>query len=197
MIQAQIRLGRIFGVEIGLHYSWLIIAVLIATSLAGHFSEAQSNWQAITIWTMAIMTALFFFVAIILHELSHAAVARLRGLPARSITLFALGGVAQIGKGCGSLLVRCVIIPALKIKLYSQLGEARRNDTKRRQPGCAEDLLVVLDRGRVEDVVKIDRDIQPSLLKPHNLCDAQIDLVEALAIERARLHDVHRRDGHT
>src|SRR6266516_5988962 len=97
-MQAQIRLGRIFGIEIGLHYSWLIIAVLISTSLAGHFSEAYPDWAATIIWTTAIMTAVLFFVAIILHELSHAAVARLRGLPVRSITLFALGGVAQIGK---------------------------------------------------------------------------------------------------
>jgi hypothetical protein len=97
-MQAQIRLGRIFGIEIGLHYSWLIIAVLIATSLAGHFSEAYPDWAATIIWTTAIMTALLFLAAIIVHELSHAAIARLRGLPVRSITLFALGGVAQIGK---------------------------------------------------------------------------------------------------
>ena len=97
-MQPQIRLGRIFGIEIGLHYSWLIIAVLIATSLAGHFGESHPDWGATTIWTMAIMTAVLFFVAIILHELSHAAVARVRALPVRSITLFALGGVAQIGK---------------------------------------------------------------------------------------------------
>src|SRR5438876_2123047 len=97
-MQAQIRLGRIFGIEIGLHYSWLIIAVLIATSLAGHFGEAHPNWDGNTIWTTAIVTALLFFAAIIFHELSHAAVARSRGLPVRSITLFALGGVAQIEK---------------------------------------------------------------------------------------------------
>jgi Zn-dependent protease len=77
-MQAQIRLGRIFGIEIGLHYSWLIIAVLIATSLAGHFSEAHPNWEATTIWTTAIVTVFFFFAAIILHELSHAGVARLQ-----------------------------------------------------------------------------------------------------------------------
>src|SRR5881396_2657340 len=97
-MQPQIRLGRIFGIEIGLHYSWLVIAVLIATSLAGHFSEANPDWEATTIWTLSITTALLFFAAIILHELAHAAVARLRGLPVRSITLFALGGVAQIGR---------------------------------------------------------------------------------------------------
>ena len=97
-MQPQIRLGRIFGIEIGLHYSWLIIAVLIATSLSGHFSEAHPGWEATTVWATAIITALLFFAAIIVHELSHAVVARLRGVPVRSITLFALGGVAQIGK---------------------------------------------------------------------------------------------------
>ena len=69
-MQPQIRLGRIFGIEIGLHYSWLIIAVLIATSLAGHFNDAHPDWEATTIWTMAIMTAVLFFAAIILHELA-------------------------------------------------------------------------------------------------------------------------------
>src|SRR5690348_5078181 len=100
-MQAQIRLGRIFGIQIGLHYSWLIIAVLIATSLAGHFRASHSDWESNVIWTLAITTALLFFAAVILHELSHAAVARLRGLPVRSITLFALGGVAEIGKEAG------------------------------------------------------------------------------------------------
>ena len=97
-MQAQIKLGRVFGVQLGLHYSWLIIALLVMLSLAGQFHSTNPKWGGGTIWVTAIITGVLFFVAIILHELSHAAVAKARGLPVRSITLFALGGVAQIEK---------------------------------------------------------------------------------------------------
>ncbi len=97
-MQAQIKLGRIFGIEIGLHYSWFIIALLITLSLAGHFRTHNPEWGESLSWGLAIITALLFFAAIVAHELSHAVVAKARGLPVRSITLFALGGVAEIEK---------------------------------------------------------------------------------------------------
>lgn len=97
-MEAQIKLGRIFGVEIGLHYSWLLIASLIAFSLIGQFKSAHPAWNGGLILGMGIVTAALFFAAVIAHELSHAIVARWRGLPVRSITLFALGGVAQLEK---------------------------------------------------------------------------------------------------
>ena len=97
-MKAQVKLGRIFGVEIGLHYSWFIIALLIIFSLASEFSLTNRDWSDSLRWTVAIATAVCFFAAIVIHELSHALVAKMRGLPVRSITLFALGGVAQIEK---------------------------------------------------------------------------------------------------
>ena len=97
-MKAQIKLGRIFGIEIGLHYSWFIIALLITLSLVGQFHEFNLQWGEGLIWTTAIATSLLFFTSIVAHELSHAAVARMRRLPVRAITLFALGGVAQIEK---------------------------------------------------------------------------------------------------
>ncbi len=97
-MKAQIKLFRIFGIQIGLNYSWLLIAVLVVFSLAGRFAATDREWGANVIWGLAILTTLLFFAAIVIHELSHAAVAKARGLPVRSITLFALGGVAQIEK---------------------------------------------------------------------------------------------------
>lgn len=97
-MQSQIKLGRIFGVEIGLHYSWIVIALLIVFSLAGHFRETNSQWGDGVILITAVVTGVLFFATIIAHELAHSVVAKSRGLPVKSITLFALGGVAQIEK---------------------------------------------------------------------------------------------------
>ncbi|MEQ1728460.1 MAG: site-2 protease family protein [Vicinamibacterales bacterium] len=95
-MKPTIALGRAFGVEIGLHYSWFIIALMITLSLAGHFGATDPNWSRAVVWTSAVVTAVAFFISIVLHELSHALVARARGVSVRSITLFALGGVATM-----------------------------------------------------------------------------------------------------
>lgn len=97
-MHSQIKLGRVFGVEIGLHYSWIVIALLIVFSLAGHFREINPQWGDGVVLITAIITGVLFFATIVAHELAHAVVAKSSGLPVRSITLFALGGVAQIEK---------------------------------------------------------------------------------------------------
>jgi Zn-dependent protease len=79
-----------------LHYSWLIIALLISFSLAGHFHSVRPDWSAEITWIAAILTSIFFFITLLLHELAHSMVAKSRGLRVRAITLFALGGVSQI-----------------------------------------------------------------------------------------------------
>jgi len=100
-MRAQIPLGSVFGIKIGLHYSWLIIAFLISLSLGSNFAATNPEWGPVIIWATAIATALLFFVTIVVHELSHAMVAKSHGLPVRSITLFALGGVAEIEQEAG------------------------------------------------------------------------------------------------
>lgn len=95
-MRSNIRLGRLFGIEVGLHYSWFLIAFLITMSLASQFQAVDPNWGASVIWSVSIVTAILFFAALLAHEMSHALVARAHGLTTTAITLFALGGVAQI-----------------------------------------------------------------------------------------------------
>jgi Zn-dependent protease len=95
-MKAQVKVGQIAGISIGLHYSWFIIALLIALSLAQHFRAVAPQWSSTVVWIAAVVTALFFFAALLLHELAHSLLAKARGLRVRAITLFALGGVSQI-----------------------------------------------------------------------------------------------------
>ena len=97
-MKSQIKLGTIFGVELGLHYSWIVIALLITFSLAAQFHAVNRDWSDGVVWGTAIVTGLLFFACLYAHELSHALVARARGLPIHKITLFLLGGVAQMEK---------------------------------------------------------------------------------------------------
>jgi Zn-dependent protease len=95
-MRSQIQLGKVFGIQIGLHYSWFLIALLIAFSLNAQFHLANSGWSTGLVLGLAVATAVLFFVSLLLHELAHSLVAQAHGIPVREITLFALGGVSQI-----------------------------------------------------------------------------------------------------
>jgi len=96
-VKSSFRLGRIAGIEIGIHYSWLLVFVLIAWSLAqGFFPEYYPGWDLATYWITGVLAALFLFVSVLVHELAHSLVAIARGLPVHGITLFIFGGVSRI-----------------------------------------------------------------------------------------------------
>jgi Zn-dependent protease len=96
IVRGHVRLGRIAGIEVALHYTWFIIAALITFSLVARFHATNPSWSGPVVWGSATVTAVLFFAALLLHELAHSLVALREGLPVRSITLFALGGVSQI-----------------------------------------------------------------------------------------------------
>ncbi len=92
-MRSQIRLGRLFGIEIGLHYSWFLIALLIVLSLSSQFHGSNPEWGDGVILVLAIATGMLFFVSLLLHELAHSLVATSNNLPVKEITLFALGAI--------------------------------------------------------------------------------------------------------
>ena len=93
----SLRLGRIAGIDISVHVSWLIILVLLTWSLAtGWFPRLYPGWPTATYWIVGLISAVLLFVSVLLHELAHSLVARGRGLPVKNITLFIFGGVSNL-----------------------------------------------------------------------------------------------------
>jgi Zn-dependent protease len=97
MIRHQIPLGRIFGISLGLDYSWFLIFLLLAWSLAvGYYPEAIPAQSVPLYWILGAVSAILLFVTVLLHELGHSLVALHYGVPVQSITIFIFGGVSQI-----------------------------------------------------------------------------------------------------
>lgn len=97
MFGKRYDLFTLFGFKIRIDLSWFIIAILITWSLAeGFFPFYYEGLSSATYWWMGAAGALGLFGSIVLHELSHAVVARRYGLRMKGITLFIFGGVAEM-----------------------------------------------------------------------------------------------------
>lgn len=96
-MEGSVRIARVFGIPIEIHYTWLIVFGLVAWSLAtGYFPRAGADLTTAAVIVLSVGATLLFFAALLVHELAHAYVAMRGGLPVRRITLFIFGGVAQM-----------------------------------------------------------------------------------------------------
>ena len=95
-MRSGIRIGRIFGIDINIDWSWIIIFALVAWSLSASFSDTHHNWGLGESWFYAIIAAIVFFASVLAHEIAHSLIARMKGVPVKNITLFLFGGVSNI-----------------------------------------------------------------------------------------------------
>jgi Zn-dependent protease/CBS domain-containing protein len=99
MFGRRIKLFTLFGFEVRIDLSWVIIAVLIVWSLAvGFFPFHYKNLSVQTYWLMGVAGAVGLFLSIIFHEIFHSLVARRFGIPMKGITLFIFGGVSEMSE---------------------------------------------------------------------------------------------------
>ena len=96
---ATFRVARLAGIDIEIHFSWLIIVVLVAWTLAdGVFPDHYDGWSTAAYWVVGVVSAVLLFVTVLIHELAHALVAIRRGVPVPRITLVIFGGVSQLAR---------------------------------------------------------------------------------------------------
>jgi Zn-dependent protease len=92
---SSFQLGRIFGIRIGVDISWFFVLFLIIWNLSDYYKDAAPGSNA---FVLAVLSALLFFLSILLHELGHAWVAIRNGIPIIGIDLWMFGGVAKLGR---------------------------------------------------------------------------------------------------
>jgi Zn-dependent protease len=96
------RIGRIAGIEIAIHPSWLVIYALFAWSATVEARLLTPKLSQAAAIELGMVYALLLFASVVVHELSHAIVARRLGIPIGNITLFLFGGVASINREPGT-----------------------------------------------------------------------------------------------
>jgi Zn-dependent protease/CBS domain-containing protein len=97
-MQSDLKLGTIFGIQVGFTYAWFLIALLIFWSFASSFHSSYPQWNWLPVGAWALVSTVVFFASLLLHELAHCLTARYYGIPIKRITLFALGGVSDMEK---------------------------------------------------------------------------------------------------
>ncbi len=99
MFKSSIKVLKVFGIEIRLDYSWFVIFALIAYIFGfSYFPNVLPGVSVFVLVIVTIITALLFFISVLIHEMSHSLVAKSQGIPVSRITLFIFGGMAQIEK---------------------------------------------------------------------------------------------------
>lgn len=93
------RIGRLFGIDIELDYTWFIVLFVIAGLLAtDFFGRTLPNLSFAARSVAGLATAILFFGSVLLHEISHSLVAIRSGLRISGITLFLFGGVSKMSE---------------------------------------------------------------------------------------------------
>jgi Zn-dependent protease len=97
----SIQLARVFGIRIGVDVSWFFVLFLIIWSFSGYYGDVFPGEDG-KAFALATITALLFFLSILLHELGHAVVALRNGIPITGIDLWMFGGVAKLERDTDS-----------------------------------------------------------------------------------------------
>jgi Zn-dependent protease/predicted transcriptional regulator len=90
-------LGRVFGIPIYAHYSWLPVFPFYAWAIAsGLLPREAPGLSLVQYWSLGLLTSLLLFSSVLVHELAHATMARAEGLGTGNITLYMFGGLASL-----------------------------------------------------------------------------------------------------
>jgi Zn-dependent protease len=97
----SIQLFRVRGIRIGIDISWFFVLFLILFFLSDYYRSLFPG-ESTKAFALALISALLFFLSVLLHELGHAVVAQRNGIGIAGIDLWMFGGVAKMERDTSS-----------------------------------------------------------------------------------------------
>jgi Zn-dependent protease len=122
-VKGSINVGRIGGVPVSFHWSLILIAVVLSSSLAIDITSA--GWSSAVAWGTALVAAVLFFASVLAHELGHMLVARRFGIGSDAIGLWFLGGMTRLQaepRTPGTAVAISIAGPVTNLALGAVLG---------------------------------------------------------------------------
>ena len=92
---------KIRGIPLRIHPSWVFVFLYFTLSGRDQFQtllDGQASF--LNGWLIGFLTSFLLFLSVLLHELAHSFIAIGEGLKVTDITLFFLGGMANLEKEC-------------------------------------------------------------------------------------------------
>ncbi|NQU79514.1 site-2 protease family protein [Candidatus Woesearchaeota archaeon] len=132
-MKRSIKLGKYLGIDIYVHYSWLILLAVLTWGLAtGWFPENNPGYHKVMYWGAALISTKLLFLSVLLHEMAHSYIAKKNGITVKSITLFLFGGMAGINEQKltpGKELKMSIAGPVMSLALAALFYFISRADT--------------------------------------------------------------------
>jgi len=112
-MDGSFRIGRVFGIPILIHYSFILVIPLFAWIIGSQIKVTSDMLQGLFFipidtslitegimpWILGTVVALGLFAGVLIHELAHSLVARRKGIKINNITLMIFGGIATMEEG--------------------------------------------------------------------------------------------------
>jgi Zn-dependent protease len=125
-LRPSVKLGSVFGVPIGLNFSWFLTFGFVILTLAIRvYPDVFPDSSTWLYWFMAVISGVLFFASILTHEMAHSLIAKAYGIPVKGITLFIFGGVSQITREAARPLAEFIMAfagPATSVLLAGAFG---------------------------------------------------------------------------
>jgi Zn-dependent protease/CBS domain-containing protein len=87
-----VPVARILGIEVRLQLGWVLVVALVATLATVQVAEVDPSVEPVVQWLLGGVVAFGFFASALVHDMSHALVARRGGVEVKSIVVSFFGG---------------------------------------------------------------------------------------------------------